>query len=750
MKAVLSRPLFLFCAVFLLISATASVVSPTASAAAAAVLGTLAAGAAVAAIATKKTVFRNAAIPAFAAAFAFLLSFLAFGVKLGGAEKYDGVTEEGRITINETRYSSETFGVYRASFEGENDRFDVALTSYDGGFVPGDVLTGSVAFSKLDDGGAYNERSSYLPDGVLMAGELTEAEYSYHDDSFSVSKLLHSIRRTINSRFSGSLTRSAAGLSSALLTGDRSGVSDTLKRDFSRLGVSHLLAISGLHLSVLIFILGTFLDSLGVGRVPKGIVSVAFIVFFAALTGFSVSVMRASLMHVIAIVAGLFGKRSDHLTALGVAGAAIVAFNPFSVLDIALWLSLLSAYACVSGTVREKKPAVPEKRRNLPARIGGKILSSMKLTAYITVCTLPVTWLVFGEVSVVSPLSNLVFIPAITVYLWASLIFALAASAGIPAVPLAWFINSFEDLISRAAGLFSGARGIVWSSGGAASEIVVFVIFILALALPFLSGKARKIRLALPAAVLVLVSFVAATAFLRSGTADAVYVLGKSSDGIVLRSGIDCSLIDDSSGSVSFARRLLHEARGEGACEIETYILTHTHARHASAVRKITGVFTVRRVLAPEPQSDEERDALESVRAVCAERGVELVEYSAPEGETAALGGAVFTPLGGYAPKKASHLITSFSVSTDSASVVYLSPTSAGRSEKELDAVRSADVVIFGTHPRARTPDEVPEDAVAVSAPEADDGKLAGVTFLTRDKDGYGTYRIPFGNNNSK
>ena len=741
MKGIASRPLFFFCAVFILVSAAASAVLPTASAVAAIALGVLAVPATVFALFKKNTPFRFAALFSIAASLALLLSFLAFGIRLGGAEKYDGETARGTLTVTKTRYSSENFGVYEATLRTGSDRFAVVLTSNDGGFIPGDVLTGSVTLSKLDEGGTYDERSEYLPDGVLMEAEDAGLGLSYHDPSFSLSDLFRSFRRTINSRFTNSLSRSAAGLSSALLTGERGGVPETLKRDFSRLGVSHLLAISGLHLSVLLFILGKILDAANVKRVPRGIISIVFIVFFAALTGFSVSVLRASLMHVVAVGAGLFGKRSDPLTALGVAGAVIVAVNPFSVLDTALWLSLLSAYACVSGSAREKSPAMPGRKKRLPARIGGLILSAVKLTAYITLCTLPVTWFVFGEVSVASPLSNLIFIPAITVYLWASLIFAVAASAGIPAAPLAAFIDGFEDLISRGAGLFSGARGIVWSSRGIAAEAIVFAVFIIALSLPRLSGRARKVRLALPAAVLVLAAYVGVTAFTRSGTADAVFVLGKSSDGIVLRDGNSYYLIDDSSGSVSFARRLLFEAREAGACEIGTYVLTHVHARHSSAVYKLTGISTVRRVAVPEPKSDAERDAAASIKDACEDRGVEFVLYSASSGEKISLGGADLTALGGYTPARMTHLVTSFSLTAKDTAVVYLSPSSADRSEAEKEAAESADFVIFGTHPRAREPDAIGGGAVCITAPEAGDPDAVAVE---RDRDGYGTYVIHF------
>ena len=120
MKAVLSRPLFFFCAVFLLISAGASAVLPAASGAAAIALGVLAVPSAILALVKKKTFFRFAALFSAAAALACALSFFAFGVRLGAAEKYDGVTAEGTVTVTDTRYSSETFGVYTARFSDGN------------------------------------------------------------------------------------------------------------------------------------------------------------------------------------------------------------------------------------------------------------------------------------------------------------------------------------------------------------------------------------------------------------------------------------------------------------------------------------------------------------------------------------------------------------------------------------------------------------------------------------------------------
>lgn len=135
-----------------------------------------------------------------------------------------------------------------------------------------------------------------------------------------------------------------AGLCRALLLGDRSELGDSISDDFSALGISHIVAVSGLHLGIITAVVSFLLRRLHVPNAPSIIVTAVFALLFAALTGFSSSVLRSALMLMIASSARM-GGRSGHMpTSLASAVALIILFRPCAVLDVGLVLSFSSTF----------------------------------------------------------------------------------------------------------------------------------------------------------------------------------------------------------------------------------------------------------------------------------------------------------------------------------------------------------------------------------------------------------------------
>ena len=615
MEEITRRPLFVFCASFLALSLCFSGAPVAVKVAAAAVC---ALSALILFIISKRRKARSSVRRVLLAVFlsvilASLLSYLSFNVILRRHESLDSKEIAGEAVIEGSSYSSEDFGVYEATLypEGESvKKVRVSMTLGDGTLVCGDRIKGAFRMYRLEDEDGFSERSSLLPDGITLGCDGGEFTYEGHDNSVTPRGVIRSIRETLSARFSVDLDRGAAGLSSAVLLGDRSGLDPALSRDFSRIGVYHLLAISGMHLSVLLFALESALRRGGVRRGARGGLSILFTMFFAALTGFSASVVRAGIMHIIRVSSSFFRRDSDPLTSLGAAGALIVIFDPFAVLDPGLWLSILASYACVTApSLRKVKEGGGAVKRAL-RKVSGMFIT----TLYVTVCTLPVIWLVFGSASVLSPLTNLVFIPAATVYLVLSLICSAMSSMGIMITPLAKVIGWLYKIIAGAASFLSKGRYVVFPVRGVVAGVIIAALFVAAVVLPLAGEKARKTVLKTGlGALCCLVLSVGITVFCRSRIPLGVYVNAGRNDGFVIRESGRYALVDASDGSWSFMRRLINASSDEGAAETEALVLTHYHKKHAATVYRVLSRTLVRHVFLPNPENEEEEGIFSSV-----------------------------------------------------------------------------------------------------------------------------------------
>lgn len=698
MEEITRRPLFVFCVSFLALSLCFSGAPAAVKTAAAAVC---ALSALILFIISKRRKARSSLRRILLAVFlsavlASLLSLVSFNVILGRAESLDSKEITGEAVIEDASYSSESFGVFRATLfpDGESvKKVRVSMTLGDGTLVPGDRIRGTFRTFRLEDGDGFSERSSLLPDGVMLGCEGGEFTFEGHENKVTPRSVIRNIRETLSARFSVDLDRDAAGLSSAVLLGDRSGLDPSLSRDFSRTGVYHLLAISGMHLSVLLFALEAALLRGGVRRGARGALSILFTLFFAALTGFSASVVRAGIMHIIRVSASFFRRDGDPLTSLGAAGALIVIFDPFAVLDPGLWLSILASYACVTSPgLRKKKEGGGVAKRAL-RKISGTIVT----TVYVTVCTLPVIWLVFGSASVLSPLTNLVFIPAMTLYLILSLVCSAMSSLGIMITPLAGVIGLFYRLIKGAASFLAGGRYVVFPVRGAVPGIIIAALFVAAVALPLTGEKARRGAIRVCASSLAcLILSVGTGALFRAKVPVGVYVNFGKNDGFAFREAGRYVLVDVSDGSWAFARRLINAAEDEGATETEALALTHYHKKHVATVYRMLSRTLVRRVFLPEPRNEEEEGILASVSDVCAGCGVPVTVIPA-NGPADLSKNVSVTLFERILLSRSSHPVVTFKVTTEGRDTLYL-----GSSFNETiagEASFNADRIVFGAHP---------------------------------------------------
>lgn len=209
--------------------------------------------------------------------------------------------------------------------------------------------------------------------------------------------------------FTHFLPEADAGIFKAMLLGDRTGVSEEDSRLFQQSGTAHILAISGLHISLIGVSVYQLLQML---RAPRGLsrtVCCLFVICYGYMTGMSGSAFRAVSMFFIRQNADRVGRSYDMLTALSVAAAVLLTFRPLSVYQSAFWLSFgaILGMACL-------RPALEQVFGKGRKGFRRKWKSAWYAGLAVTLTTLPVLLYSYYEYSPYALFINLLVLPTVS------------------------------------------------------------------------------------------------------------------------------------------------------------------------------------------------------------------------------------------------------------------------------------------------------------------------------------------------
>lgn len=221
------------------------------------------------------------------------------------------------------------------------------------------------------------------------------------------------LRQTMASRFQRLLPKGEGALLSGVLLGRTERIPQRVRDDFSKAGISHYLALSGLHLSVILALFGILLRRGLFSRNQRVLLEIALALAFAAFTGFTPSMSRSVSMLVLCRAALLLGRDADSLNSLGFSIILILLINPYAVFSVSLQLSYFATMGICAFTdpmagwfskflFRKDLFALAESRPKTAA-----VLSALCVTLSAQVLTTPLICWQFGRVSFVSPVTNL-------------------------------------------------------------------------------------------------------------------------------------------------------------------------------------------------------------------------------------------------------------------------------------------------------------------------------------------------------
>lgn len=495
------------------------------------------------------------------------------------------------------------------------------------------LLTGEIAaFHTATNPGEFDQRKYYLLQGYcgrVSVGEIVSVSEEY--DGFREG--LYQIRCYLSSVLDAALDEQDASVMRAMILGEKLQMDRDIKKLYQANGIAHILAISGLHISIIGIGLYQCFKRLAFPLYVSAGLAMMIMTAYAVMTGGSVSTIRAVVMFGFMVLAACVKRSYDLPTALSVAALCTVFSEPYALYRTGFWMSYLAVFGV----------AVLH-----PALMDGIDIKDKKLRAFCTavtggfsvnLATLPVLLFSYYEYPVYSIFLNLLVIPLMSVLLTAGIFTVMAGCVFLPFGKLAgfivhvilciyeWFCNAAMNLPGRS-----------WIAG--APGPVKFIMFYGVLILIALSGKklGKKklprmkvhVRFLMIAAVILMMGLRA-----DQGLRITLLDVGQG-DGICIRAeGITC-LIDGGSTSKNRLAEYQIEPflKHEGISEIDYWLITHPDQDHCSGYQEMMemgkeNAITVHTLVLPEAYGI--RESCAELIALAERNGVQVLLLSSGE-----------------------------------------------------------------------------------------------------------------------
>ena len=340
----------------------------------------------------------------------------------------------------ETDYGSAVDGTIQ--IEGKTYRITTYLKQMED-IAPGDTISGLFRLRVTTDAGE-NPSSYYQGKGIfLLAYQKGEIELTHHPQSLrdTPARLRFHIREILETH----IPQDCVAFSKALLLGDTSQLSYQTDVDLKISGIRHVVAVSGLHISVFFAIISTITFR---KRFLTAAAGIPLLFLFAAIAGFSPSVTRASIMSALMLTAQLLNREYDGPSALSFAVILMLFANPYCVGSVSFQLSVASVMGIFlfSPGIQEKLTAGLKDKKGKKYRFLRKAAAGAAVTIGAQIMTIPLCAYYFGVVSLVGVFTNLLV-------LWVvSLTFCLLALVCVLAVifaPLAGLVGAIAGVLIR-------------------------------------------------------------------------------------------------------------------------------------------------------------------------------------------------------------------------------------------------------------------------------------------------------------
>lgn len=358
--------------------------------------------------------------------------------------------------------------------------------------------------------------------------------------------------------------------------------------DFNRAGVSHLLVISGLHVTLIIYWLSYILSLLIRDNRRSFIIIILFIALYCILTGLSPSTLRASFLVLCHRLSELIGRRYNRLSALSLGGLLMLLINPLTLFLPSFQLS----FGAILGIDFLMEPI-----NRLLKGLYRPISSIISISLAVQIFTAPIVLYHFNTISVISIISNLLILPIFSIAM--PLLFVILIGGLIIRDWMGFLTFIYSQLIYIIVKITNWLSSYKYSElryiSPPISSIIIYYTSLLAL---FSSLKIKKVTILLLGLIGITLTF---TIQIYNPLHLKVYFIDVGQgDCILLRAVGGSNILIDTGQQSSTKFSVVPYLRKKGVQNIDYLIITHDHSDHIGGLDEILSNFRVDRVVFPE------------------------------------------------------------------------------------------------------------------------------------------------------
>ncbi len=493
-------------------------------------------------------------------------------------QKYDGAAFSGSCQVTEARYFSVGGAEYIVKINlNEKKTVKAALYSYsESALVRGDEITVKGTLRAPDSNGFFDKLSYYSSRGVFL--QLSDAEITaVNADGNSFYDMINAFRTKIIQL----IRRTVGGDHGEMLIGMLFGssfwsIGTAAENALRRAGIMHVCTVSGMHMSIAAGISAAAVKAgRGSNRAEFAAVCISTLLF-GAVSGMTVSAVRSIIMILLVYSSALAGRRNDPLTSLAIAIILLTALSPFCVRNTSFLLSVSGVFGtsvAAPAVIRAIEKSLPENGEK--DRKAGILLSSAVTSLCASAAVFPIAALSFDEISVVSPLSNLILSPLCTVSVMISLI---AAAIGV--IPFLTPVSSgmlyIAGLICRPViALSKTASGFPAAAipTGLEMTLPAVIIFTVTAAASIIFLRNKLFRSVAASSAVLLCSAAISIYWLTPDTAVKMTVITEGSGCVIVISGGGSAEIYDFAGTNRCANEAVSYIRRNGLGKVSAAVL---------------------------------------------------------------------------------------------------------------------------------------------------------------------------------